>query len=126
MTIETVRFVSLYVIVPRLLAENRLIWEPVSSRRLPSPVARERVAACGDVAELLKVHGRVVAQLLSTGGKFDGFRLVVRCSETDALVGHAEWYISPETGAYLPYPGGPWDACDYGQHHHATGQALAA
>ncbi|MFF4531463.1 hypothetical protein ACFY1P_19605 [Streptomyces sp. NPDC001407] len=33
-------------------------------------------------------------------------------------MGFSEWYVSPETGAYLPYPGGVWSACDYGQHNH--------
>ncbi|MFI9721550.1 hypothetical protein ACIHFE_18165 [Streptomyces sp. NPDC052396] len=43
-------------------------------------------------------------------------------------MGSGEWYASPETGAYLPYPGGIWDACDYGQHCHqdAVEPALAA
>ncbi|MFD7611013.1 hypothetical protein [Streptomyces sp. NPDC059828] len=50
--------------------------------------------------------------------QFDGFRLLLRTVGSRALVGSTEWYVSPETGAYLPYPGGVWSACDYGSHHH--------
>ncbi|MFF4424186.1 hypothetical protein ACFY04_25955 [Streptomyces sp. NPDC001549] len=51
-------------------------------------------------------------------GRYDGFRVLVRSVDGGDLVGGAEWYVSPETGAYLPYPGTAWSACDYGEHVH--------
>ncbi|WP_143682188.1 hypothetical protein [Streptomyces kasugaensis] len=79
------------------------------------------------MAAILRAQGRLVARLLGVGRRYDGFRLVARCGRTGALVGHAEWYASTETGAYLPYPGGVWSACDSGQHaHHQVDSAAAA
>ncbi|MER5260421.1 hypothetical protein [Streptomyces sp. NPDC002855] len=50
--------------------------------------------------------------------RYEGFRVLVRSAITGELVGAGEWYVSPETGAYLPYPGTAWSACDWGEHVH--------
>ncbi|MDX3295113.1 hypothetical protein PV569_15505 [Streptomyces scabiei] len=53
-------------------------------------------------------------------GRYHGFRVLATDGSTGELVGFSEWYVSPETGAYLPF-GGDWSACDYGLHDHHQG-----
>ncbi|MBD0712579.1 hypothetical protein BU196_00485 [Streptomyces sp. CBMA370] len=97
------------------LGDNRLSWHPCTD--LPFPLGGERIATCEDTGSVLRAQGALVARLL-TPGKYHGIRLTITDGRTGELVGLAEWYSSPETGAYLPYPGGAWSACDYGQHEH--------
>ncbi|MHC0429250.1 hypothetical protein ACX6XY_03550 [Streptomyces sp. O3] len=97
------------------LGDNRLAWHPCAD--LPQPMGEERITTCDDTGALLRAQGLLAARLLPKG-KYDGFRLLVRDHGSGDLVGSSEWYVSPETGAYLPYPGGVWSACDYGQHSH--------
>ncbi len=108
--------IELRVLVPEL-GDNRLTWEECDV--LPRPLAVERVSECGDVAAVLRAQGLLVARLLSDSPRrYEGFRVVARCARSESLVGHGEWYASGETGRYLPYPGGVWSACDWGEHGH--------
>ncbi|MFC9739179.1 hypothetical protein ACFVKC_14835 [Streptomyces noursei] len=66
----------------------------------------------------MRAQGALVARLLARSPRYDGFRLLANHARSGDLVGFSEWYVSPETGAYLPYPGGAWSACDSGQHDH--------
>ncbi|MFJ8386241.1 hypothetical protein ACIQ9Q_17285 [Streptomyces sp. NPDC094438] len=97
------------------LGDNRLSWDVCAD--LPSPLEEERITNCEGVGAVVRTQGLLVSRVLPRG-RYDGFRLLVRATDTDELVGGAEWYVSPETGAYLPYPGTSWSACDYGQHVH--------
>ncbi|WP_199931272.1 hypothetical protein [Streptomyces sp. CB02923] len=93
-------------------------WAPCAA--LPSPLGEERITTCDDIAAILRTQGALVARLLRPG-RYDGFRLYARTLTRAELVGGAEWYVSPETGAYLRCPGAEWSACDYGQHDHHLG-----
>ncbi|MGW3931103.1 hypothetical protein ACWECC_23795 [Streptomyces microflavus] len=106
--------VKITVWVPEL-GNNRLTWHPC--RDLPSPLGEEGISTCDDTRAVVRSQGALVARLLARG-RYDGFRLLARDRCSGELVGSAEWYVSPESGAYFPYPDRLWSACDYGQHSH--------
>ncbi|MFB8107303.1 hypothetical protein ACFC3O_31610 [Streptomyces sp. NPDC056007] len=106
--------VRVTVWVPKL-GDNRLTWHTCAD--LPSPLAEENIGTCDDTRAVVRTQGALVARLL-TRGRYDGFRLLARAIGSDDLVGSAEWYVSPESGVYFPYPDRLWSACDYGQHNH--------
>ncbi len=103
------------------LRDNRLDWGPCPD--LPRPLGTEPIATCEDTPAVLRAQGTLASRLLKRG--YHGFRLLARDRDSDELTGSSEWYASPETGVYLPYPGGLWSACDYGMHHHGWGDAPA-
>ncbi|WP_461005551.1 hypothetical protein [Streptomyces capparidis] len=115
MTTHSAGVVLVSAWVPEL-GDNRLDWHPCPD--LPSPVGEERITTCTDMGAVLRAQGALVARLLARIGHYDGFRLLARARLSGDLAGSSEWYLSPETGIYLPYPEGVWSACDYGQHCH--------
>ncbi|GGU49225.1 hypothetical protein GCM10010289_82240 [Streptomyces violascens] len=96
------------------LGDNRLAWHPCAD--MPYPLIAERVSGCRAVPAMLRTQGALMGRLLKRG-RYHGFRVLATDGTTGELVGFSEWYVSPETGAYLPF-GGDWSACDYGQHEH--------
>ncbi|MFK0289515.1 hypothetical protein ACIQU6_03365 [Streptomyces sp. NPDC090442] len=109
----------LSVSVPRLGEGNRLTWDqgPIL---IGSLLREETIRHCTELSAVLRVQAPVVARFLGEPALYDGFRFLAHERCTGALVGWSEWYASPETGAYLPYPGGLFDACEYGQHAYAA------
>ncbi|UJB43619.1 hypothetical protein [Streptomyces sp. A1-5] len=114
---------KLSVMVPRM-GDNRLTWRPGPALLGELMKGEETIGDCTELGAVLRTHGPMVARLLGTSTRrHDGFRILASECRSGALTGWSEWFMSPETGAYLPYPGGVWTACDYGQHDYEAQDA---